>query len=71
MPISFWAYFKVGAPLTLITLAAGTAWLMSAIGDPFSLREKVARSADEGLRYGPTRTPLPGGKGTITPPHYA
>jgi Na+/H+ antiporter NhaD/arsenite permease-like protein len=26
-PISFWAYFKVGLPLTLITLAAGTAWL--------------------------------------------
>lgn len=28
-PISFWAYFKVGAPLTLLTLAAGTAWLAS------------------------------------------
>ena len=28
MPISFWGYFKVGAPLTVITLAAGTAWLM-------------------------------------------
>jgi Na+/H+ antiporter NhaD/arsenite permease-like protein len=27
-PISFWAYFKVGLPLTLVTLAAGTAWLM-------------------------------------------
>ena len=26
-PISFWAYFKVGAPLTIVTLAAGTAWL--------------------------------------------
>ncbi|HKI14533.1 MAG TPA: anion transporter [Roseiarcus sp.] len=26
-PISFWAYFKVGLPLTVITLAAGTAWL--------------------------------------------
>jgi len=26
-PISFWAYFKVGLPLTLVTLAAGTAWL--------------------------------------------
>ena len=26
-PISFWAYFKVGPPLTLATLAAGTAWL--------------------------------------------
>jgi Na+/H+ antiporter NhaD/arsenite permease-like protein len=26
-PISFWAYFKVGAPLTVITLAAGAAWL--------------------------------------------
>ena len=26
-PISFWAYFKVGLPLTLATLAAGTAWL--------------------------------------------
>ncbi len=25
--ISFWAYFKVGLPLTLATLAAGTAWL--------------------------------------------
>ena len=27
-PISFWDYFKVGLPLTLVTLAAGTAWLM-------------------------------------------
>jgi Na+/H+ antiporter NhaD/arsenite permease-like protein len=27
MPISFWAYFKVGAPLTIITLGAGTWWL--------------------------------------------
>jgi Na+/H+ antiporter NhaD/arsenite permease-like protein len=26
-PISFWAYFKVGAPLTIVTLAAGTWWL--------------------------------------------
>jgi Na+/H+ antiporter NhaD/arsenite permease-like protein len=26
-PISFGAYFRVGAPLTLLTLAAGTAWL--------------------------------------------
>jgi Na+/H+ antiporter NhaD/arsenite permease-like protein len=26
-PISFWAYFKVGLPLTVATLAAGTAWL--------------------------------------------
>ncbi len=26
-PISFWAYFKVGAPLTLVTLAFGTWWL--------------------------------------------
>ena len=26
-PISFSAYFKVGLPLTLLTLAAGTAWL--------------------------------------------
>jgi Na+/H+ antiporter NhaD/arsenite permease-like protein len=26
-PISFWRYFKVGLPLTLVTLAAGTAWL--------------------------------------------
>jgi Na+/H+ antiporter NhaD/arsenite permease-like protein len=26
--ISFWDYFRVGAPLTLITLAIGTAWLM-------------------------------------------
>ena len=26
-PINFWAYFKVGLPLTLVTLAAGTAWL--------------------------------------------
>jgi Na+/H+ antiporter NhaD/arsenite permease-like protein len=26
-PINFWAYFKVGAPLTVITLAAGAAWL--------------------------------------------
>jgi len=28
MPISFWAYLKVGAPLTVVTLAAGTWWLM-------------------------------------------
>ncbi|HTR11680.1 MAG TPA: anion transporter [Roseiarcus sp.] len=27
-PLGFWAYFKVGAPLTLLTLAAGTAWLV-------------------------------------------
>jgi Na+/H+ antiporter NhaD/arsenite permease-like protein len=27
-PISFGAYFKVGAPLTLLTLAGGTLWLM-------------------------------------------
>ena len=27
VPISFWAYFKVGLPLTLLTLAAGTARL--------------------------------------------
>lgn len=26
-PISFWAYFKVGLPLTIVTLAAGTVWL--------------------------------------------
>jgi Na+/H+ antiporter NhaD/arsenite permease-like protein len=26
--ISFWTYFKVGAPLTLLTLAVGAAWLM-------------------------------------------
>ena len=26
-PIGFWTYLKVGAPLTLVTLAAGTAWL--------------------------------------------
>ena len=26
-PMSFLAYFKVGLPLTLVTLAAGTAWL--------------------------------------------
>jgi Na+/H+ antiporter NhaD/arsenite permease-like protein len=26
-PIGFWAYFKVGLPLTLVTLAGGTAWL--------------------------------------------
>jgi len=25
--ISFWDYFRVGAPLTLITLAIGTLWL--------------------------------------------
>jgi Na+/H+ antiporter NhaD/arsenite permease-like protein len=25
--ISFWDYFKVGAPLTLLTLALGTLWL--------------------------------------------
>ena len=29
-PVSFWAYFKVGLPLTLMTLAAGTAWLARA-----------------------------------------
>ena len=27
-PRGIWAYFKVGAPLTLLTLAAGTAWLV-------------------------------------------
>ena len=27
VPIGFWTYFKVGLPLTLITLAAGTWWL--------------------------------------------
>ena len=26
-PVSFWAYFKVGLPLTVVTLAAGTWWL--------------------------------------------
>jgi Na+/H+ antiporter NhaD/arsenite permease-like protein len=26
-PLGFWSYFKVGLPLTLVTLAAGTAWL--------------------------------------------
>ncbi len=26
-PISFLAYFKVGLPLTILTLTAGTAWL--------------------------------------------
>jgi len=26
--ISFWTYFKLGAPLTLLTLAVGAAWLM-------------------------------------------
>jgi len=25
--ISFWSHFKVGAPLTLLTLAIGTCWL--------------------------------------------
>src|SRR6202034_2649810 len=28
IPISFWSYFTVGAPLTVLTLAAGTGWLM-------------------------------------------
>jgi Na+/H+ antiporter NhaD/arsenite permease-like protein len=26
--IGFWDYFRVGAPLTLLTLAIGTVWLM-------------------------------------------
>lgn len=26
-PIGFWAYFKVGAPLTIVTLLAGAAWM--------------------------------------------
>ena len=26
-PIGFWEYFRVGAPLTLLTMAAGVAWL--------------------------------------------
>ena len=26
--IGFWDYFRVGAPLTVLTLAAGTFWLM-------------------------------------------
>ena len=25
--ISFWDYFRVGAPLTIVTLAIGTLWL--------------------------------------------
>jgi Na+/H+ antiporter NhaD/arsenite permease-like protein len=25
--ISFWDYFKIGAPLTILTLAIGTLWL--------------------------------------------
>jgi Na+/H+ antiporter NhaD/arsenite permease-like protein len=25
--IDFWSYFRVGAPLTLVTLAMGTLWL--------------------------------------------
>jgi Na+/H+ antiporter NhaD/arsenite permease-like protein len=28
VPISFWEYFRVGAPLTLVTLAIGTFWLL-------------------------------------------
>jgi Na+/H+ antiporter NhaD/arsenite permease-like protein len=27
VPISFWDYFKVGAPLTVLTIAIGTVWL--------------------------------------------
>jgi Na+/H+ antiporter NhaD/arsenite permease-like protein len=27
--ISFWAYFKVGAPLTLLTIATGIVWLQA------------------------------------------
>jgi Na+/H+ antiporter NhaD/arsenite permease-like protein len=27
--ISFWTYFKLGAPLTLLTLAVGAVWLMA------------------------------------------
>lgn len=26
--ISFWDYFRVGAPLTVLTLAIGTVWMM-------------------------------------------
>jgi Na+/H+ antiporter NhaD/arsenite permease-like protein len=26
--IGFWDYFRVGAPLTLLTLAVGTLWLL-------------------------------------------
>jgi Na+/H+ antiporter NhaD/arsenite permease-like protein len=26
-PITFWEYFRAGAPLTVVTLAAGAAWL--------------------------------------------
>ena len=26
-PISFWQYFRVGAPLTVLTLVAGALWL--------------------------------------------
>jgi len=28
VPISAWAYFRVGGPLTIITLTLGTLWLM-------------------------------------------
>ena len=42
-PISFWAYFKVGLPLTLVTLAAGTAWLT--LRRPRGSREYPARAS--------------------------
>jgi Na+/H+ antiporter NhaD/arsenite permease-like protein len=27
VPISFWSYFRVGAPLTVLTIAFGAWWL--------------------------------------------
>ncbi len=38
-PISFWQYFRVGAPLTLLTLIAGALWLGWARGCPVDRRK--------------------------------
>ena len=58
IPISFWAYFKVGAPLTALTLAAGTGLADVALG-PGSARhaEAVRRSAPDDCSKTAERAP--------------
>ena len=43
-PIGFLAYFKVGLPLTLVTLAFGTAWLAWSLSGLDEPRRGVARA---------------------------
>ena len=57
-PISFWACFKVGLPLTLITLAAGTWRLMKGSGRPWLRRApKRGRIAERKKGAGLPRPP--------------